>query len=64
VKGLRDSNSETPANFGENVNRWSLESISCIALDTRLKVMDDSTQDANAKIMIKVKIRTLESSGG
>jgi hypothetical protein len=54
IKGIRDENLETPAKFSESVNRWSLESISCIALDTRLGVMNDSTQDENAKLIIRV----------
>jgi cytochrome P450 family 12 len=53
ISSVRDSNLETPPNFGEYLNRWSLESISCIALDTRLKVMDDATQDAKAKTIIQ-----------
>jgi cytochrome P450 family 12 len=56
IKIIRDDKNETPANFSEEVNRWSLESISCIALDTRLGVLNNDTMDENAKTIITVKL--------
>jgi cytochrome P450 family 12 len=52
IKKIRDGKSETPANFGNEVNRWSLESIACIALDTRLGIINDDTIDENAQTII------------
>lgn len=37
------------------MNRWSLESIGCIALDTRLGILDPSKQNADAEVIIKVR---------
>lgn len=45
LKSLRSENSETPANFGYELNKWSLESIAAIALDQRLNVMKCSESD-------------------
>ncbi|CAD7077462.1 unnamed protein product [Hermetia illucens] len=48
VKKIRDSNTyELPENFEEELNRWSLEAICIIALDTRLGVM--GKLDKNSK---------------
>ncbi|XP_063698941.1 cytochrome P450 CYP12A2-like [Culicoides brevitarsis] len=35
-----DENSETPADYGDYIQRWALESIGDIALDTRLGVLE------------------------
>jgi cytochrome P450 family 12 len=59
LKGIRDSKNETPANFSEEVNRWTMESISCIALDTRLGILSDFTMDEKAKTLIKVMFQVL-----
>lgn len=37
---IQDGKGEMPANFGEYLNRWSLESITAIVLDKRLGLMD------------------------
>lgn len=37
---IQDEKGEMPANFGEYLNRWSLESITAIVLDKRLGLMD------------------------
>lgn len=39
---LRDSNQEMPDDFMNELNNWSLESISSIALDTRLGCLEDN----------------------
>lgn len=50
----RDDKNELPANFGDYLNKWSLESVACIALDTRLNIMNDDVDDENSKNLIKV----------
>lgn len=54
LKAKRDAKKELPADFGEEMNRWSLESIGCIALDTRLGVLDSSKPNPDAELIIKV----------
>jgi hypothetical protein len=54
VKQIRDQNNETPANFGNHLNRWSLESIGVIALDTLLGVLDEGKETERSKLIIKV----------
>lgn len=39
VKQTRDDNGETPAKFADLINRWALESIGVIALNSRLDVL-------------------------
>lgn len=54
VKNARDTNNETPADFSRYLERWSLESIGTIALDTRLGVLHPSANnkgDRLAKLM-------------
>jgi cytochrome P450 family 12 len=53
LRSIRDAANETPPNFSEEVNRWTMESISCIALDTRLGVLSDYTIDEKSKQFIK-----------
>lgn len=47
----RDTNNELPANFGDEINKWSLESIGVIALDQRLGVLVGD--DPDARLLIK-----------
>lgn len=50
LKSLRSKDSETPANFGYELNKWSLESITAIALDQRLNVMNSvESEDSNSR---------------
>ncbi|XP_026464275.1 probable cytochrome P450 12a5, mitochondrial [Ctenocephalides felis] len=39
---LRDSNQEMPADFMDELNKWSLESIGSIALDAKLGCLEDN----------------------
>lgn len=51
---LRDSNNEMPKDFNHELNKWSLESIARIALDSRLGCLqDDSRVDEDSKKMIQ-----------
>lgn len=50
---LRDSNNELPDNVCNEFNKWALESIARIALDTRLGCLrDDVTADSDPQKMI------------
>lgn len=40
IKMIRDAKSEVPENFINELNKWALESIALIALDTRLGCLD------------------------
>lgn len=40
IEEITDENGEMPANFSDYLNRWSLESITAIALETRLGLMN------------------------
>lgn len=40
IPELADASGEMPANFNDYVNRWSLESITAIALEKRLGLLD------------------------
>lgn len=40
IEDIQDENGEMPANFTDYLNRWSLESITAISLETRLGLMD------------------------
>lgn len=51
---LRDAANEVPANFNDYANMWSLESIACITLNTRIGLMSDSHRDENGQKLIKV----------
>lgn len=56
IDGILDDNNETPDDFLDSLNRWSLESLGCIALDTRLGVMGNKSQDLRAERMTKVMV--------
>lgn len=51
VTPTRDANNELPANFGDSLNKFTLESIGYIALEQRLGVMAE--EDAEARLLIK-----------
>lgn len=50
VKKARDDKNETPADFSSYIERWSLESIGTIALDTRLGVLQPSTNNKGDRL--------------
>lgn len=51
---LRDEKGEVPANFGNFLNRWSLESMTCITLNRRLGLLKDNNRDENATQLMQV----------
>ncbi|XP_067001961.2 probable cytochrome P450 49a1 [Anabrus simplex] len=53
MRNLRNENGELPENFTEYLMRWALESISVVALDTRLGCLDpDLKPDSETEKMI------------
>lgn len=51
AKGTLDANNELSASFGNDLNKWALESIGVIALDQRLGVLGEDNPDA--RLLIK-----------
>lgn len=51
-----DDKSETPANFHDLLNLWSLESIACITLNRNLGLVKENTNDENALKLIQVSL--------
>lgn len=49
-----DNKNETPANFNDYLNQWSLESIACITLNRRLGLFKPDYIDENAQKLIQV----------
>ncbi|XP_049548242.1 uncharacterized protein LOC125959463 [Anopheles darlingi] len=55
VAGLRDSKQELPGDFDQWINRWALETMGVLALDTRFGVLKtDQTEEAK-KILALVR---------
>jgi cytochrome P450 family 12 len=53
MKNLRNEKSEMPGNFNDYLNQWSLESIALVAVERRLNILSGSSNDENAKELIK-----------
>lgn len=51
---LRDANNELPANFGEELDKWALESVAVLVLDQRLGAFDEANSDA-VKLRLAIK---------
>lgn len=50
IKKARDENDQTPADFSRYMERWSLESIGTVALDTRLGVLHPSKDNKGDRL--------------
>lgn len=55
VRLIKDDKSEVPADFGNEVNKWALESIAYIALDQRLGLLDSDNKDTRGQRLIEVR---------
>lgn len=54
IKLIRDdTTNEVPENFQNEMNKWALETIGCIALDTRLGVLGDLQKDSDPQKLIQ-----------
>lgn len=54
IRAIRDAKDETPPDFSNEMNKWALESIACIGMDTRLGLLGDIEKDSDAQRMIQV----------
>lgn len=55
IRSIRDGETnETPPDFGNEMNKWALESIACIGMDTRLGLLGDIEKNSDAQRMIQV----------
>lgn len=52
----RDAKNEVPANFGDLMNIWSLESICCTTMNVRLGILKEDNE--KAKRLIKVALKS------
>lgn len=59
---IQDEKGEMPADFNDYLNRWSLESITAIALETRLGLMDFRKPSENG-LKISKAVRTIFTLG-
>lgn len=53
IKSIRDNKNEVPADFQNEMNKWALETVGVIALDTRLGVLGDIPKDSDAQKLIQ-----------
>ncbi|XP_030371716.1 probable cytochrome P450 12a4, mitochondrial [Scaptodrosophila lebanonensis] len=54
IKAIRDPNTlETPADFEDYINRWTLESVSVVALDKQLGLLKGSSVNEEASLLIQ-----------
>lgn len=61
IRAIRNENSEVPADFSNETNKWSLESIASIALDQRLHLMTNEDPKSDGQRLITVGMRVLMS---
>lgn len=52
---MRDDKQELPADFNEWLNRWALETMGVLVLDTRLGVLNKE-QSAEVQKLVRVSI--------
>lgn len=52
LKTLRDENMEMPANFGYELSKWALESISSVAFEERLHILDGKSDENNRSMQL------------
>lgn len=64
IRDIRDSNTlEVPENFEEEINRWTLESVSVVALDKQLGLINANRNDPKAKKLFEALYVFFEISG-
>lgn len=64
IRDIRDSKTlEVPASFEEDINRWTLESVSVVALDKQLGLIHTNRDDPQAKILFENLTKFFELSG-
>lgn len=60
IRVIRDEQNEMPADFSNELNKWSLESISYIALSRRLGLLKETDSSSKGQQLIEVCWRVLE----
>lgn len=53
IKSIRDESNEVPADFQNEMNKWALETVGVLALDTRLGVLGHLEKDSDAQMLIQ-----------
>lgn len=56
IRSIKDDKDEVPGDFGNEMNKWALESIAYIALDQRLGLLGDTDPNSDGQKLIQVKI--------
>lgn len=52
---IRDDKNELPGDFSQWLNRWALETMGVLALDTRLGVLDESESEEAKSIVDNIR---------
>lgn len=55
MRDIRGADNEMPANFAEELNKWALESIGTIALDTRLGCLDTKSNPEIEQFILMIR---------
>lgn len=53
IKSIRDEQNEVPKDFQNEMNKWALETVGIISLDTRLGVLGDIPKDSDPQKLIQ-----------
>lgn len=56
IRATRDLHNEVPADFANEMNKWSLESIAYIALDQRLGLLTETDPESQGQKLIEVRL--------
>lgn len=54
IRSIRDEKDEVPAEFSNEMNKWALESIARIGLETRLGLLGEIPKDSDGQKLIQV----------
>lgn len=53
IRSIRDDKQEVPADFGNEMNKWALESIAYVALNQRLGLLTDTEENSEGQRLIQ-----------
>lgn len=53
IRSIRDDKQEVPADFGNEMNKWALESIAYVALNQRLGLLNDTEENSEGQRLIQ-----------
>lgn len=56
IRSIQDDTGEVPGDFGNEMNKWALESIAYIALDQRLGLLGETDPNSDGQKLIQVKV--------